>query len=96
MRLQGQHLLTRPGAWGGEETGASAAFHPSSGGLLFGCTAAARGFGKGVLELAATAAFGFEVRCRGFVAVAAGGSKADAETSPSGPSSGVADDSWNG
>lgn len=49
----------------------SVAFCPSSGGLLFGCTAAARGFGKGILEFTATAAFGFDVRSPRFVAVTA-------------------------
>lgn len=73
----------------------STAFCPSSGGLLFGCTAAARGFGEGILELTATAAFGFEFGPR-FVAVTAGGAEAHAETSPSSSRSCVADDSCSG
>lgn len=72
----------------------SVAFCPSSGGLLFGCTAAARGFGKGILEFTATAAFGFDVRSPRFVAITARSTKAHAEASPSCTS--VADDSWNG
>lgn len=95
MWLQGQHLLTWEGALERRGDGCICRFCPSSGGLLFGCRAAARGLGKGVLELASTAAFGFDVRRRRFVAVTAGGSKANAETGPSCPSSGVADDSWN-
>lgn len=71
-------------------------FLPSSGGLLFGCTAAAGGFGKWILELAATGALGFDVCRPRFVAVTARGAKAHAEASPSCPSSSVADDSWNG
>lgn len=73
----------------------SAAFYPSSGGLLFGCTAAAGSFGEGILELTATAAFGFELGPR-FVAVTAGGAEAHAKASPSSSGSRVADDSCNG
>lgn len=73
----------------------SAAFCPSSGGLLYVCTAAAGGFGEGILELAAAAAFGFEFSPR-FVAVTAGGTEAHAEASPSSSGSCVADDSCNG
>lgn len=67
---------------------------PSSGGL-FGGTAAARGFDEGILELAATAAFGFDIWRRGLVAVRARGAKAHTEASASGPSAGAADDGWN-
>lgn len=73
----------------------STAFCPSSGGLLFGGTAAAGGFGEGILELTATAAFGFEFG-PGFVAVTAGGAEAHAEASPSCSGSRVADDSCSG
>lgn len=68
---------------------------PSSGGL-FGGTTGPRGFGKGILELAATAAFGLDVCSCSFVAITARGAKAHAEASPSCPSTGAADDSWNG
>lgn len=95
MVVTGQHFLTWEGAPERRAGGGLCSSRPSSGGLLFGRTAAAGGFGERVLELAATAAFGFEV-CRRprLVAVIARGAKSQAEASPACP--GVADDSWNG
>lgn len=97
MVVTGQHFLTWEGAPERRGGAGLCSFRPSSGGLLFGCTAAAGGFGKRILELAATAAFGFEVRRRPrLVAVIARGAKSHAEASPACPGPGVADDSWNG
>lgn len=54
----------------------------------------APGFGKGILEVAATAAFGGDIRCR-FVAATTRGTKAHTEASCPCPRTGVADDGWN-